>query len=628
MLTQTRTADRGHIGLRARATLDESPEGLRQVRLAIARAKEGDRDALRLLYVRYSDNIYGYVRSIVRDEKEAEDLTQHVFLKLITAGWPATPPSTTSAAAAPPPPKRSTAPTSTSTPTPSTAPAISTPRSTPSPRSSAASSSCATSSASPHPRSLSAWVARRAPSTVSTTAVVAPCSRSCGAWTARPPPPSPPEPAMPGVTVADEPLTAVRPAPAAPAGGQLTLVASPPGKESPMPQTQVPFTRMDCADPALLEELLGVVREVAERGAFTLGHHVEDFERDFAAHCETDFAIGVSSGTDALSLALRALEIGPGDEVILPTNSFIATAEAVTAVGATPRLVDVDPDSHLITADHVAAALGPRVRCVIPVHLYGATVDLDPILALAHDAGIHVLEDACQAHGARYRGRRAGTLGALGCFSFYPAKNLGAWGDGGAVVTASPELADRVRLLRSHGERPRYHHRVAGSTARLDALQAAILRRKLTRLDGWSDERRRLGAALRQRLTGGGTTASTPSQAPPGIGAEGSVTVDPVRLPFPDADHVYHLFVVRSDRRDALREHLVGEGVASAIHYPVPIHATGAYAELDSGSLPVAESLAGQICSLPVFPGMTQAELDQIVSAVEKFTKGETSAPR
>ncbi|HUN79463.1 MAG TPA: DegT/DnrJ/EryC1/StrS family aminotransferase [Solirubrobacteraceae bacterium] len=413
---------------------------------------------------------------------------------------------------------------------------------------------------------------------------------------------------MPGATVADEPLNAVEPAPAAPAGGQLTLAASTPGKESLMPPTQVPFTRMDCADPALLEELLGVVREVAQRGAFTLGHHVEDFERDFAAYCETDFAVGVSSGTDALSLSLRALEVGPGDEVILPTNSFIATAEAVSAVGATPRLVDVDPDSHLISADHVAAALGPRVRCVIPVHLYGATVDLDPILALARDAGIHVLEDACQAHGARYRGRRAGTLGALGCFSFYPAKNLGAWGDGGAVVTASPELADRVRLLRSHGERPRYHHRVAGSTARLDALQAAILRRKLTRLDGWSDERRRLGATLRRCLAGSG--------------------VDPVRLPFPDADHVHHLFVVRSDRRDALREHLVGEGVASAIHYPVPIHATGAYAELDSGSLPVAESLAGQICSLPIFPGMTQAELDQIVGAVEKFTKGETGAPR
>jgi dTDP-3-amino-3,4,6-trideoxy-alpha-D-glucose transaminase len=417
---------------------------------------------------------------------------------------------------------------------------------------------------------------------------------------------------------------------------QLSLAANAAGESIAMPPAQVPFTRMDNADPALLEELLGVVREVAQRGAFTLGHHVEDFERDFAAYCETDFAVGVSSGTEALALALRTLEIGPGDEVILPTNSFIATAEAVSAVGATPRLVDVDPDSHLITAALVADALGPRVRCVIPVHLFGATVELDPILELARDAGVHVLEDACQAHGARYRGRRVGTLGALGCFSFYPAKNLGAWGDGGAVVTSSPELADRVRLLRSHGERPRYHHRVVGATARLDALQAAILRRKLARLDGWNDERRRLGAALRQRLTavdgslGSGVGVEGEVLAGVGSDAPGARVVDPVRLPFAEADHVYHLFVVRCAQRDALREQLVAEGVASAIHYPVPIHRTGAYAELGlaAGSLPVSEALAGRICSLPVFPGMSAAELEQVAAAISKFSKDEPDTPR
>jgi dTDP-3-amino-3,4,6-trideoxy-alpha-D-glucose transaminase len=196
----------------------------------------------------------------------------------------------------------------------------------------------------------------------------------------------------------------------------------------PTRRTQVPFARMDCADPALLEELMGAVREVAEHGAFTLGHHVEAFEREFADYCETDFAVGVSSGTEALVLALRALEIGPGDEVVVPANSFIATAEAVSAVGATPVLVDVDPDSHLLTAELLAPSISARVRCVIPVHLFGGTVDLDPILELAREAGVHVIEDACQAHGARYRGRRVGTRGALGCFSFYPAKNLGAWG--------------------------------------------------------------------------------------------------------------------------------------------------------------------------------------------------------
>jgi dTDP-4-amino-4,6-dideoxygalactose transaminase len=378
--------------------------------------------------------------------------------------------------------------------------------------------------------------------------------------------------------------------------------ATVPGDPAATPQ--VPFTRMDNADPELLEELLGVVREVAERGAFTLGDHVEGFERDFAAYCETDFAVGVASGTEALALSLRALEIGPGDEVIVPANSFIATAEAVSAVGATPRLVDVDPDTHLLTAEIVAANLDARVRCVIPVHLYGATVELDPILELAREAGVHVIEDACQAHGARYRGRRVGTLGALGCFSFYPAKNLGAWGDGGAVVTGTPELADRVRLLRSHGERPRYHHRVVGATARLDALQAAVLRRKLTRLDGWNEQRRRLGAQLRERL------ADLPA-------------VDPVQLAFPEADNVYHLFVVRCSEREALREHLARAGVSSAVHYPVPIHRTEAYADLELGprSLPVSERLAERICSLPLFPGMTDAELDQIVCAVVSFAQ-------
>ena len=398
---------------------------------------------------------------------------------------------------------------------------------------------------------------------------------------------------------------------------------------SPARVAEVPFTRMDRADPELLEELMGAVREVAEQGAFTLGHHVEAFERDFAAYCETDFAVGVSSGTEALVLALRALDIGPGDEVVVPANSFIATAEAVSAVGATPLLVDVDPDSHLITAEHVARALNPRVRCVIPVHLFGATVEMDPILELAHEARIHVLEDACQAHGARYRGRRVGTLGALGCFSFYPAKNLGAWGDGGAVVTAVPELAERVRLLRSHGERPRYHHREVGATARLDALQAAVLRRKLARLDGWNEQRRRLGATLRERLSGDAPALGASGSAARGTSgssalvADAARAVDPVRLPFAEADHVYHLFVVRCAERDALREHLQREGVASAIHYPVPIHRTGAYAALGygPGSLPVSEALAERICSLPIFPGMTPEELDRVAEAVAMFTK-------
>lgn len=378
----------------------------------------------------------------------------------------------------------------------------------------------------------------------------------------------------------------------------------PPAAPAPAPAPApavVPFARLDNADPQLLAQLLEDVRGVAESGAFTLGEHVAAFERDFAAYCETPFAVGVSSGTEALALSLRALEIGAGDEVIVPANSFIATAEAVSAVGATPRLVDVCPHSHLLTAEILQDALGARVRCVIPVHLYGATVDLDPILELTSAADVHVIEDACQAHGARYRGRRVGTIGELGCFSFYPTKNLGGWGDGGAVITASPRLKERLELLRSHGERPRYRHRVVGTTARLDALQAAVLGRKLTRLEGWNTERRRLGAALRELLHG----------------------VDLPALPFPEADHVYHLFVVRSAGRDLLREHLTARGVSCAVHYPTPIHLTEAYAHLGDGpgSFPVCEALASRICSLPLFPGITEGELERVAQATLSFAQ-------
>jgi dTDP-3-amino-3,4,6-trideoxy-alpha-D-glucose transaminase len=385
---------------------------------------------------------------------------------------------------------------------------------------------------------------------------------------------------------------------------------------------EIPLTRLDNAEPQLLSELLETVAEVAREGAFTLGEHVQAFERDFADYCEVPFAVGVSSGTEALALALRALEIGPGDEVMVPANSFIATAEAVSAVGARPLLVDVDPDSQVLTAEIVAAALRPTVRCVIPVHLYGATVDLQPILEVTAQAGVPVVEDACQAHGARYRGQRVGTLGALGCFSFYPAKNLGAWGDGGAVVTSDPALAERVELLRSHGERPRYRHRLIGTTARLDALQAAVLRCKLTRLEGWNTERRRLGAALRELL------APVAGHFRSGSPAAGAIELP--SLPFPQADHVYHLFVVRSSSREALRAHLAGKGVATAVHYPTPIHLTEAYAHLGQlpGSLPVCEELAARVCSLPLFPGMSEGELERVGAAVLGFAQARAHSSR
>jgi dTDP-4-amino-4,6-dideoxygalactose transaminase len=365
--------------------------------------------------------------------------------------------------------------------------------------------------------------------------------------------------------------------------------------------TRVPFVRLDNGDQALMDELLATVADVAGRGAFTLGAPVEQFEREFADWCDSRYSVGVSSGTAALELALRALEIGPGDEVIVPTNSFIATAEAVSAVGATPRLVDVDAETSLLTAEIVAAALTPATRCVIPVHLYGRTVEMSPLAALCEEHDLYLIEDACQAHGSVYEGKRAGSIGHVGCFSFYPTKNLGAWGDGGALVTDDEKIADKVRLLRSHGEGARHHHEMPARTDRLDGLQAAILSVKLGYLDEANQRRREAGERLTQALAG--SSVVTPAVVPGG------------------SDHVFHLYVVRSDARDELRAHLEAEGVASAIHYPTPIHLQPAYADLGqgSGSLPVAERLAGEICSLPIFPGIEPAEIDRVAAAVAAF---------
>ncbi len=364
----------------------------------------------------------------------------------------------------------------------------------------------------------------------------------------------------------------------------------------------VPFTRLDNHDPELLRELLEVVGDVGSRAAFTLGAEVEEFERAFAASCEVNHAIGVSSGTAALELALRGLGVGPGDEVIVPTNSFIATAEAVSATGASPRLVDVDEQTALLTAEIVEMALTPRTRCVIPVHLYGRTVEMEALLELCRAREVLVVEDACQAHGARFRGRPVGSLGDAGCFSFYPTKNLGAWGDGGAVVTDDPELAERVRLLRSHGESTRHHHELPARTDRLDALQAAILRAKLGRLDDANEARRMAGASLREAL------AESP--------------VAPPVAPQAHGDHVFHLFVVRATKRDELRDHLDAQGIASAIHYPTPIHLQPAYSGLGHapGDLPIAERLARESCSLPMFPSIESWDIDRIAVAVAEFS--------
>ncbi|MGC1166905.1 MAG: DegT/DnrJ/EryC1/StrS family aminotransferase, partial [Solirubrobacterales bacterium] len=264
--------------------------------------------------------------------------------------------------------------------------------------------------------------------------------------------------------------------------------------------SKVPFIRLDSADPVLFAELMEVVERIARDSAFTLGPELERFEAAFADFCGTECAAGVSSGTAALEIALLALGIGPGDEVIVPTYSFIATAEAVSTVGATPVIVDVDPETALLTTATVEQALTERTRCVIPVHLFGRPVDIDPILAICRERGIVVVEDACQAHGALYKGRPVGSRGDAGCFSFYPTKNLGGWGDGGALVTSDAALDAKVRLLRSHGEGTRHHHELATGTHRLDTLQAAILEVKLRHLPAWNQRRRDAADALRAGL--------------------------------------------------------------------------------------------------------------------------------
>lgn len=365
--------------------------------------------------------------------------------------------------------------------------------------------------------------------------------------------------------------------------------------------TSVPFIRLDSADPELFAELMEVVERIARNSAFTLGPELERFEGAFAEFCGTEYAAGVSSGTAALEIALRALGVGLGDEVIVPTYSFIATAEAVSTVGATPVIVDIDPETALITAATVEQALTERTRCVIPVHLFGRPVDMDPILTLCRERGIAVIEDACQAHGALYKGNPVGSLGDAGCFSFYPTKNLGGWGDGGALVTSDPALDAKVRLLRSHGEGTRHHHELATGTHRLDTLQAAILEVKLKQLPTWNQRRRDAADALRAGLAGSSVVSPAPAAA--------------------DSDHVYHLFVVRSSERDALRDHLDARGVASAIHYPTPIHLQPAYAELGlgRGDLPVAERLASENCSLPLFPAIEETQIAEIVAAVQSF---------
>lgn len=362
----------------------------------------------------------------------------------------------------------------------------------------------------------------------------------------------------------------------------------------------IPFLNLHAAYQELKPDIDVAIRRVLDSGYYILGPEVEAFEAEFAQYCETSHAIGVGNGLDALVLALRALGIGAGDEVLVPSNTFIATWLAVTAVGATPVPVEPNPATHNIDGARLFAALTGRTRAVIAVHLYGQPADLAALSAFCRQYGLRLIEDAAQAHGARHRGRRIGAEGEIACWSFYPGKNLGALGDGGCVTTSDPDLAERVRLLRNYGSREKYVHEEVGTNSRLDPLQAAILRVKLAQLDAWNDRRRKIAALYLYRLRDTGLTLpEVPNWAEP----------------------AWHLFVVRHPDRDALRQSLQEAGIGTLIHYPIAPHMQRAYAGLGIApdALPIARKLADEVLSLPIGPQMELEAAERVAEVVRQL---------
>lgn len=364
--------------------------------------------------------------------------------------------------------------------------------------------------------------------------------------------------------------------------------------------TQVFFLDLQRIHHEIREPMEAAFHRVLESGRFIMGSEVEAFEAEFAQYCGVKHCVGVGNGLDALHLLLRAYGIGPGDEVLVPANTFIATWLAVTQCGAIPVPVEPRSETYNIDSDALAAAITPRTRAIIPVHLYGQPADMDPINALAHRHGLIVIEDAAQAQGAAYKGKRAGSLGNAAATSFYPGKNLGALGDGGAVLTNDASIADKVRLLRNYGSCIKYEHQDTGYNTRLDEMQAAFLRVKLVLLDDWNARRRALVGIYTAQLRDAG-----------------------LGLPWVPvwADPVWHLYVVRSSKRDALRAHLDRCGVSTVIHYPIPPHRQACYAGYSGHHLPLAETLANEVLSLPMSPFMTEQEAEYVANSVQIFVR-------
>jgi dTDP-4-amino-4,6-dideoxygalactose transaminase len=364
----------------------------------------------------------------------------------------------------------------------------------------------------------------------------------------------------------------------------------------------VPFLDLKAHRAPLIDQFDRAIREVIESSAFAGGPFVERFEKEFAAYCGSKYAIGVGNGTDALWLALLALGIGPGDEVITVPNTFFATVEAITYCRAQPVFVDVDEDTFTMNPAELENSLTAKTKAIIPVHLFGQPADMDPILEFARNHGLFVIEDAAQAHGSEYKGRKAGTLGDAGCFSFYPGKNLGAFGEAGAVVTNDVELQEKIQVLRDHGQARKYYHTVVGWNCRMDGIQAAILSIKLRHLEEANLLRRERASHYNQAL-GGIEAIATPFEAD-------------------YARHVYHVYAIRVQERDEVRRFLEQKGIVCGVHYPIPIHLQEAcrglgYAE---GAFPIAENLAEEFLSLPMFPELTEEQTEYVARCVGEVT--------
>ncbi len=363
---------------------------------------------------------------------------------------------------------------------------------------------------------------------------------------------------------------------------------------------KIPYLDLQAQYQSIKSEIDSAIADIFANNAFVLGKAVADFESDFASYCQTDYCVGLNSGTSALTLALRALDIGPGDEVITAANTFIATAAAIAHTGATPKLVDVDPADRNISVDQIEQAIGKKTRAIIPVHLYGRPAKMNEIMAIAERHGLPVIEDAAQAHGADYFGKRAGSIGKIACFSFYPGKNLGAAGEAGAVVTDDNELDRKIRMLRDHGSEKRYHHDLLGYNARMEGIQGAVLGVKLKHLDSWTESRIRIAQMYNDLL------ATLPLDLP---------------LIEKDVRSVFHLYVIASDQRDELQAYLAEKSVPSLIHYPIPIHLQPAFGYLGckAGDFPVSEQLGQRILSLPIFPELKDEQVEYVASQIRGF---------